>query len=134
MSSSKSSKGLGAAIGIVVVVAVLAAVVFAAKGYFQDRYTGDIYYARVPVEEQVQVTDLLDDKGQPAARGYEYSLTGYSEAGDSLPLEFAVYSDNVADLYAPGTYIRAEANPQIVVSQSAISEDEVPAWALEKLQ
>lgn len=130
MGQARSNRGV--IWGVVAIVILLAAggLAFVAKNYYDARYTGATYYARVPVDANIEVQDILDAQGKPVDKGYDYSLTGYDEKGQQLPLDFTVRADTVDGLYQPGTYVRAQANPSIVVFQEPIAESQVPPEVL----
>ncbi|WRS30910.1 YxeA family protein [Actinomycetaceae bacterium MB13-C1-2] len=131
--SSSGAKNLGKTIVLVALVAIVAVGAYFGKTYYDDRYVGETFYAQVPLNEPVTVHDLYDAEGNPVDKGYTYSLTGVSEKGEQRLLEFDLHSSNPADLYQPGTYLRAKASNQLVVHQEAIDESQVPDTVLKNL-
>lgn len=133
MSKPKRNRSAIWTIVIIIAAVILVGVAFAGKNYYDSRYTGSIYYAQVPEGAHIEVQDIMDAQGKPQDKGYEYHLVGYDEEGNSLDLDFTVLGNNVDDLYAPGTYVRAEANAKIVVFQEPVPKDQVPASVLQLL-
>lgn len=132
--SRNSGRGLIAALVAIVIIGGIGAIGYVGMQYYQSRYVGDTYYARVPADAVITLDDMLDSDGKVMDQGHEYTLTGYNEAGETTTLEFPVYADNQADLYQPGTYIKAEASATLVVKQQVITESEVPAAVLKHLE
>lgn len=137
MGKQGSASGANVASKVVIaliVIALLGVGGFTAKRYYDNRYSGSSYYTQVPVGENVEITDLLDAKGNPVDSGYSYSLVGYDDRGQEQLLEFDVRTDNADLLYQPGTYLKVEASPTLVLSEEPIDESEIPAAALERIQ
>ena len=119
---------------VMAIVAVVGIIGWFGTSYYKGRYVGQTYYAMVPLDEPVEVSGLLDMSGKVADSGYEYKLTAYDEEGNSKAVEFSVYSENVEDLYQPGTFLKVEASEQIVVEQHMITRDEVPTSVLAMIE
>lgn len=127
----KSSFG-GIIIGVIVVVLVAAGAIWA-KGYYDETYASKTYYTRVPESTVLEIQDITSDSGENVSKGYKYELTAYSESGEKKDVSFVVQTEDIADLYQPGTYLKVEASEKRVMNQSAISKSDVPASVVNKL-
>lgn len=135
--STNSSRRPGRIVGVVVtatLVALIGAGVYFAKSYYDQRYAGDTFYTRVPLSEPVALNDLYDATGQAVDKGYDYSLIGYNESGEERILEFGLRASSADDLYQPGTYLKVEASPTLVLYQEAVDESQVPVTIRHLLQ
>ncbi|MDR0249262.1 MAG: DUF1093 domain-containing protein [Oscillospiraceae bacterium] len=111
---------------------VIAAAVWG-RQYYNDRYVGADYYARVPADYDVTPETLYSDSGEDVGLGKVYSLTAYDPQGEPRTAEFIVHADRSA-LPQPGAYLYIGASRQIVLSWSLINEGDIPPAALEKLK
>ena len=137
MGKQESSSGVSIAFKVIIAViaiALVSVVGISAKRYYDNRYEGSSYYTQVPVDEDVVLEDLLDAKGNPVEKGSSYSLVGYDSEGQEQLLEFDVRTDNADLLYQPGTYLKVEASPTLVLGEEQIDETDIPAAALERIQ
>lgn len=118
----------------VIVVVVVAAGAIWAKGYYDDRYASQSYYAQVPADESMEIQGIKDQHGNVADKGHEYELTAYDKDGNARDLSVTVYTSDASKLYQPGTYLKIEASKQIVTGQAVIQKSEIPAAALAKIE
>jgi|GEM_PF-1283664 conserved hypothetical protein TIGR01655 len=123
-------KGARITLIVVVVAVVFAAIGWFGVSYYQSRYAGKTYYTMVPLDEPVEITDLIGMNGDVIDSGYDYSLTAYNTDGESKLVEFPLIAENAEDLYQPGAFLQVEASEKIVVFQEEIARDEVPASVL----
>lgn len=130
---ARKSSAAGWIVGIIVIAVVAAGAIWA-KGYYEDRYVSQSYYAHVPADEPMDLQGLKDDKGNVVEKGHEYNLTAYDEKGNARDLEVTVRTSKVSELYQPGTYLKIEASKQIVTGQAVVQESDIPAAALSKIQ
>ncbi|MCI1901409.1 MAG: YxeA family protein [Bifidobacteriaceae bacterium] len=130
---ARKSSLAGWIIGLVVVVIVVAGAIWA-KGYYNDRYVSQSYYAQVPADEKMEIEGMKDNQGKVFDKGHTYELTAYDKDGKARKLEVTVYTDKVSKLYKPGTYLKIEASKQIVTGQSVIREMDIPPAAFAKIQ
>ncbi|QIK69486.1 YxeA family protein [Erysipelothrix sp. HDW6C] len=115
-------------------VAVLAVVAFPAYQYYQNRYVGSEYFARVPLDFNTEPVAITDDRGAFFANGVSYQLDGYNEKGEHRVLEFTVYGDKASEMYEPGAYLSISASKQIVVGQSEVKDTDIPPTVLVKIR
>lgn len=126
-------KGMKIAI-VVVILAIIVAGAFWAKGYYNKRYVlADSYYTQIPLDEVNEDSVLLDDNGQEAADGKQYSLVGYNEAGEKRNVSFFARG-KAEDYYAPGTYIKVDVSETLEIGESIVEESEVPEKALAQIE
>lgn len=130
---ARKSSAVGWIIGIIVIAIVAAGAIWA-KGYYEDRYVSQSYYAQVPADESMDIQGLKDNQGKVVDKGHEYKLTAYDANGNARDLEVTVYTSKTSELYQPGTYLKIEASKQIVTGQAVIHETDIPSAALAKIQ
>ena len=119
---------------ILVVVLLVTAGAFCAKGYYNDRYVvSDCYYTQIPKDEVNEDSWLVDKDGVKQAKGKSYELMGYNEQGDRREVCFTK-SGGAADYYAPGTYIKVSMSKTITLGVEVVEESSVPQIALERIQ
>lgn len=126
----KTKKG----IVIAVVVLLVVAGAFWAKGYYNDRYVASsFYYTQIPEDEVNEESWLVDADGVKQEKGKAYDLIGYDENGGTKEVYFKK-SGSAKDYYAPGTYIKVSASKTITVGVEVVDETDVPQKALNQIQ
>lgn len=126
----KTKKGMV----IAVVVLLVVAGAFWAKGYYNDRYVASsFYYTQIPEDEVNEESWLVDADGVKQEKGKAYDLIGYDENGGTKEVYFKK-SGSAEDYYAPGTYIKVSASKTITVGVEVVDETDVPQKALNQIQ
>lgn len=126
----KTKKG----IVIAVVVLLVVAGAFWAKGYYNDRYVASsFYYTQIPEDEVNEDSWLVDADSVKQEKGKAYDLIGYDENGGTKEVYFKK-SGSAEDYYAPGTYIKVSASKTITVGVEVVDETDLPQKALNQIQ
>ena len=119
---------------VLVVVLLVVAGAFWAKGYYNDRYViSDCYYTQIPEDEVNEDSWLVDKDGVKQAKGKAYNLVGYNDQGEQKEVYFTK-KGSAKDYYAPGSYIKVNMSKTITLSVEVVEESSVPKAALEKIQ
>ena len=119
---------------VLVVVLLVVAGAFWAKGYYNDRYVvSDCYYTQIPEDEVNEDSWLVDKDGTKQAKGKAYDLVGYNGQGEQREVRFTK-SGSAEDYYDPGTYIKVSMSKTITLGEEVVEESSVPQIALERIQ
>lgn len=117
-----------------VVIVIIVAGAFWAKGYYNDRYVvSDSFYTQIPSDEVNEDSWLVDKDGVPQEKGKSYNLIGYNEQGEQREVSFS-QRGTAKDYYAPGTYLRLNTTKTLVAGLEVVKEADVPQAALEKIR
>jgi uncharacterized protein (TIGR01655 family) len=117
---------------IVIIVIAVAGLGLLGKQYYDNRYVSRDYFTVVPLDYNVTPETIYSDNGEDMGQGKTYQLTAYGEQGEPKTVEWTVNLDN-SSLPQPGTFLLVRASPQIVTGWEVVSEDKVPAKAIEKI-
>ncbi|OCN05278.1 hypothetical protein A4S06_09225 [Erysipelotrichaceae bacterium MTC7] len=128
--SKKVKLGIVAAIVLVLV----ALVIPVAKDYYDNRYVGSTYYARVPESYDTTPRTILSDAKEDMGKGVIYNLRVYNEAGDEKEVQFTRFEEDQS-IIDPGTYLQLEVSESsISQGEEVITKDEVPKALQSKLE
>lgn len=119
---------------LLILLIVIGAAAVQGKKYYESRYVGTDYYAKVTEEQSVEPETLLDDSGKEMGKGMSYQLKAFNEKGEERLAEFTIVSDSSDGLLKPGTYLKLSISEQIVVKHEMISEDGVPDIVRQRIQ
>lgn len=98
-----------------------------AKNYYVDRYVvSDTYYLKVPENVDQTLEDLYDNQGNAVDTGKSYLFEAINLQGETRMVEFDFRTENVNDLLKPNDYVKVEVSETLVLSETIITQDEVP--------
>ncbi|NLB90109.1 MAG: YxeA family protein [Clostridiales bacterium] len=117
---------------IVIILAIVLIGFLATKGrtYYQNRYVGEEFYAKVPMNISVELEESLGDDGYSLGTGKRYQLTAYNQEGQAREADFFRYTSDPAELLQPGGYVKFTLSEVLVLKHAAIDKEEVPEKVL----
>lgn len=121
-------------VGSILVIVVVGFGIIKTKEYYEKRYVaGDDIFVKIPDNQSVTLDDIVADNNSSLGKGKMYKLTGYTKEGDRRDVQFTVYTNNAAELFQAGQYLKVESSDILVLGQKDILESEVPTNVLKLL-
>lgn len=114
------------------VAVIVVAGAFWGRQYYEDRYVGTDFYARVPLDYDMASVSVRNMEGKEIGTAVEYNLTAYNEQGEAVSVSFRVH-DPDSDISIgeeqpqPGDYLRLKVSKQLVISWEFLDYADVPA-------
>lgn len=112
---------------------LLGFIVYKGADYYQDRYRGTEYYLKVPIDTNQELEPIFDSDGKQRDTGKEYTFTVINTDLEKKEVNFTIITDDESKLLAPGEYLKVIASNQISLSETRISEMEVPEAIIDYL-
>ena len=117
------------ALGLIAVI-ILVGTVWA-KQYYDIRYVGYDYYARVPLDYPMETVILHNMDGNEVGTGIDYDLMAFNEEGEARLLSFTVIDPDTPisrgeDQPQPGDYLWISASELLVVAWDFTDEGSIP--------
>ena len=102
--------------------------------YYQNRYTGEIAYAKVP--NKIPVKEKAKDSKNKVVEGiytYKYNFRFVTKNGKVINMEHYLSGEDVKPL-TPGSIVKAEVGKQLIVKgPNEVNKSDVPKNIVDKL-